>query len=117
MVSVCKNPIDELGKAETPGICGVHRRGRKKFTWTVIASQRLVRTSRVLRRAGAGLFLARNRIAETAGVVQWQNRRFPRFGPEFDCLLVCTNCARIRRFQSIRVVFERKADSPTRWKR
>ena len=63
MVSVCKNPIDELGKADTPGICGVHRRGRKKFTWTVIASQPQVRTSSVLRRAGAGLFLARSRIA------------------------------------------------------
>lgn len=45
MVSVCKNPIDELGEADTAGICGVHRRGRKKFTWTVIASQRLVSTS------------------------------------------------------------------------
>jgi len=30
---------------------------------------------------------------------------------------LCTNCARIQRFQSIRVIFERKADSPICWKR
>jgi len=29
----------------------------------------------------------------------------------------CTNCARIQRFHSIRVTFERKADSPICWKR
>lgn len=30
---------------------------------------------------------------------------------------LCQNCARIQRFQSIRVIFERKADSPICWKR
>jgi hypothetical protein len=31
--------------------------------------------------------------------------------------VLCTNCARIDRFQHIRVGFERKADSPICWKR
>jgi hypothetical protein len=30
---------------------------------------------------------------------------------------MCTNCARIQSFHSIRVTFERKADSPICWKR
>jgi hypothetical protein len=30
---------------------------------------------------------------------------------------LCPNCARIERFQHIRVAFERKADSPICWKR
>jgi hypothetical protein len=29
---------------------------------------------------------------------------------------LCQNCARIQRFQSIRVIFERKADAPIYWK-
>jgi hypothetical protein len=30
---------------------------------------------------------------------------------------LCTNCARIQRFHSVRVILERKADSPICWKR
>jgi hypothetical protein len=32
-------------------------------------------------------------------------------------IATCQNCARIQRFQLIRVIFERKADSPICWKR
>src|SRR5258707_7284543 len=32
-------------------------------------------------------------------------------------VLLCSNCARIQRFHSVRLTSERKADSPTCWKR